>query len=382
MAAHYRSYAEQAAHYFGRPHEGLPPGPVGGPAAWRAAKLDVASWRVALDAEQLAGFETALAAAEQSGKPLGELTRADFPLGHRLETDLAGWRRELSEGRGFVLLSGLPVERWGEEKASRFFWGFGLALGQPGAQNPQGDLLGHVVDTGEDRADPLVRLYRTRSDIAYHCDAADVVGLLCLETARRGGLSRLASSVAVFDELSRRRPDLAPRLFEPFALDLRSEERPGMRGWLPIPPCRYQAGVLRTFYHSDYFRSAARHSDAPKPSDDEQALLDLYEEIANSPEFRLDMALTPGDVQLVSNHSVIHARTAYEDAPGAGGRRHLLRLWLSLQAQRDRTSPLRPRGPGISADSGAAGRSSGRDGVRPPPGCPKLPRGWSRVAGG
>ena len=42
------------------------------------------------------------------------------------------------------------------------------------------------------------------------------------------------------------------------------------------------------------------------------------------------MALTPGDVQLVSNHSVIHARTAYEDAPGSGGRRHLLRLWLSL----------------------------------------------------
>jgi len=89
-----------------------------------------------------------------------------------------------------------------------------------------------VVDTGDDRANPLVRLYRTRSDIAYHCDAADVVGLLCLSAARRGGLSRLASSVTVFDELLRRRPDLAPRLFEPFALDLRSEERPGMRGWI------------------------------------------------------------------------------------------------------------------------------------------------------
>jgi hypothetical protein len=113
MAAPYRSYAEQAAHYFGRPHEGSPPGPVGGPAAWRGADLD-ASWRVTLDAEQLAGFEQALAAAEQSGKPLAELTPADFPLGPRLEADLAGWRRELSEGRGFVLLSGLPVERWGD----------------------------------------------------------------------------------------------------------------------------------------------------------------------------------------------------------------------------------------------------------------------------
>jgi hypothetical protein len=330
MQPAYRSYAEQAAHYFGRPHEGMPPGRIGGPAAWRGAELDAAEWQVALDAEQLAGFEEALTIAERSGKPLAELTPTDFPLDGGLETDLARWRDELRTGRGFVLLSGLPVERWGEERASRFFWAFGLALGQPGAQNPQGDLLGHVVDTGDDRADPLVRLYRTRSDIAYHCDAADVVGLLCLETAARGGLSRLASSVAVFDELQRRRPELAPRLFEPFALDLRSEERPGMRGWLPIPPCRYQEGVLRTFYHSDYFRSAVRHDDAPMLSAEEQQLLDLYEEIANSAEFRLDMALAPGDVQLVSNHSVLHARTAYEDAPGARGRRHLLRLWLSL----------------------------------------------------
>ena len=330
MGAAYRSYAEQGAHYFARPHESLPPGPIGGPGAWRGTALDSSAWRVALDAEQLAGFERALVAARASGKTLAELTRDDFPLPPALAADVARWRHELSHGRGFLLLTGLPVQRWGEEDASRFFWGFGLALGRPGAQNPQGDLLGHVIDTGDDRANPLVRLYRTRSDIAYHCDAADAVGLLCLSTARRGGLSRLASSVTVYNEVRRRRPDLAPRLFEPFALDLRSEERPGMRGWIPVTPCRYQAGTLRTFYHSDYFRSAWRHADAVPPSADERALLDLYEEIANDPEIRLDMALAPGDLQLVSNHSVIHARTAYEDAPGAGGRRHLLRLWLSL----------------------------------------------------
>jgi alpha-ketoglutarate-dependent taurine dioxygenase len=40
------------------------------------------------------------------------------------------------------------------------------------------------------------------------------------------------------------------------------------------------------------------------------------------------MQLEPGDVQLVSNHSVVHARTAYVDDPSSP--RHLLRLWLSL----------------------------------------------------
>jgi alpha-ketoglutarate-dependent taurine dioxygenase len=73
-----------------------------------------------------------------------------------------------------------------------------------------------------------------------------------------------------------------------------------------------------------------RHASAPRLSEAERTLLDLYEEIADSPEIRLDMHFEPGDVQLLSNHRVLHARTAYEDAPDPARRRHLLRLWLSL----------------------------------------------------
>jgi hypothetical protein len=44
------------------------------------------------------------------------------------------------------------------------------------------------------------------------------------------------------------------------------------------------------------------------------------------------MELRPGDIQWLSNHSVVHARTAYRDAgTAAGARRHLLRLWLSIE---------------------------------------------------
>ena len=97
-----------------------------------------------------------------------------------------------------------------------------------------------------------------------------------------------------------------------------------------MPPCRFAGGRLRTFYHSDYFRSVVRHPEVPEFTDEELALLDLYEEIASSPELYLDMNLEVGDVQLISNHTILHARTAYEDPPQAGRGRHLLRLWLSL----------------------------------------------------
>lgn len=187
-----------------------------------------------------------------------------------------------------------------------------------------------MADTGDDASDPFVRLYRTSSDIAYHCDAADVVGLLCLRAARSGGASRIVSSLSIYNELLARRPDLAARLYEPFLLDVRNEDRSGALRYLPIPPCRYAEGRLRTFYHSDYFRSVVRHDDVAPFSAEDQTLLDLYEEIGSSPDLYLDMELAPGDIQWLSNHAVLHARTAYDDHPEPERRRHLLRLWLSL----------------------------------------------------
>jgi len=325
----FRPYAEQAGHYFfERPHEGICEHRLETPAAWRGDALTEDTWRIRLTADQAGELERALEGVLSAGTPQGQLTSAGFPL-PGLNAEIAGWREQLETGRGFLAISGMPIAGLTDDEAGLLFWGFGLHLGWPGAQNTDGDLLGHVVDTGEDAGDPFVRRYRTAGDIAFHCDAADVVGLLCLRTARRGGASRIASSVTVYNELLARRPELVARLYEPFALDIRNENRPGQQGWVPVVPCRHAAGALRTFYHSDYFRSAPRHPEVSAFTEEENELLDLYEEIAHTPGIHLDMELAPGDVQLISNHTVIHARTAYEDAAGQGAR-HLLRLWLSL----------------------------------------------------
>jgi hypothetical protein len=260
--------------------------------------------------------------------PLTAMTRSEFPL-PKLEPKIAAWRREVAAGRGFQVVSGVPVDGWSPEEASIFFWGLGQHLGLPGAQNRKGDLLGHVRDTGADRDDRYVRQYLTTQDIPFHCDAADLVGLLCLRAAKTGGLSRIASSVSVFNELLQRRPDLAPRLFQPFMLDTRDEAEANGTKALPVPPCRHAAGTLRTFWHSEYFRSAERH-EGVRLTAAEHELLDLYDAIAAAPEFHVEMDLAPGDVQLLSNHTIIHARTEYIDHPEAERRRHLLRLWVTL----------------------------------------------------
>jgi hypothetical protein len=273
--------------------------------------------------------KTAVVAAEALGRPTKALTSKDFPLpllGQRVD----GWRQELASGLGFQVIRGVPVDTWTREQAELFFWCFGLHLGRPGEQNPEGHLLGHVIDTGADRGGEVVRLYKTAANIDYHCDAADVVGLLCLNKARGGGQSRIVSSVTVFNELLARRPELAARLFEPLLLDIRDREVNAAGSSLPIQPCCYADGQLKTFYHADYFRSVVRHDDVPPLSDLEQDLLDTYEAIATEPGMYLDMDLQPGDIQLLSNHSILHARTDYEDYEDPAKRRHLLRLWLSL----------------------------------------------------
>ena len=328
----YLSYAEQARHYFfDRPHEAPARSPLETPAGWRGPEVAGRDdWRSPLTAAQLEELERALANARATGKPTGELTADDFPL-PGLSGQIERWRNQLASGLGFQVVSGVPVERWSQADAELFFWCLGLHMGKPGAQNPQGDLLGHVLDTGDDAADPFVRLYRTSSRIAYHCDAADVVGLLCLRKAKKGGASRIASSVAVYNELLKRRPDLVDRLYEPFLLDIRNEDAAGAIRYLPIPPCRFAGGRLRTFFHSDYFRSVTRHADVAPFSREESALLDLYEQIASSPELYFDMDLEPGDIQWLSNHTILHARTAYEDHARPERKRHLLRLWLSIE---------------------------------------------------
>jgi hypothetical protein len=329
--ASYPSFREQSAHYFNRPHDAVPEGPVSATgAAWRGDEfLGNDSWRHPLSSAEIVEIEAAIQTAIMAGRQTGELRREDFPLPN-LGTRIADWREELDRGRGFVLVTGLPLDRWPDSHTELFFWCFGLHLGRPGGQNPAGDLLGHVCDTGAREQDEFVRLYQTSANIAYHCDAADVVGLLCKNKARSGGLSRIVSSVCIYNELASRRPDLAARLFDPMLLDVRDAKADDAFRFFPVPPCRYADGRLRTFYHSDYFRSVQRHEDAPRFTDLERELLDEYEEIATTPGLYLDMDLEPGDIQLVSNHTVLHARTEYREWPEPERKRHLLRLWLSL----------------------------------------------------
>ena len=309
------------------------------PSVWRGPDMMRRDdWIVHLDPADCAELEAALAQVKARGIGIPALSKKDFPI-PGLARKLAGILAELEDGRGFALLRGLPVAEWGLRKSAIAFFGLGAHLGAARSQNAQGHLLGHVRDLGLSSDDPKVRIYQTAERQTFHTDSADLVGLLCLQAARSGGLSALVSSVTLYNELRRRRPDLAPWLFQPVATDRRGEVPPGCQPWFEIPVFNWFAGQLSAIYQRQYIHSAARFAgQAPMLSDAHREALDLLDALTDDPALHLMMALAPGDIQFVHNHSLLHDRTAFTDWPEPERRRHLLRLWLAPAAAR----PLPP----------------------------------------
>lgn len=306
--------------------------PLDVPAAWIGGDLARSdAWIHPLSATEIGELDTALAHVRSRGLEIPQIGRVDFAL-PTLATTIEVWADELDAGRGFVLVRGLPVARYSEDDAAIVYWGIGQHLGVPVSQNTDGDLLGHVRDTGADPGDPAVRLYKTRAAQPYHTDGSDVVGLLCLRTAESGGASSIVSSVTVFNEVARRRPDLTALMFEPFAFDLYEQQGTGQKPYLDIPIATFFAGRLFTMYIRFYIEQAQRHTEVPRLTEQQVELLDLIDEIAHSSRFHLDMEFEPGDMQFLSNAVILHGRTEYEDDPAAP--RHLLRLWLTLHRHR------------------------------------------------
>ncbi len=303
------------------------------PAAWYGPQLAARDdWIETLSHAELFELETASDRLTTTADDLTGLRPSDHPL-PILSARLRRALSDVLDGRGFVLLRGLPVQDWGRRKSAIAFMLLGAHLGHARPQNAQGHLLGHVRDMGLRSDDPKVRIYQTHERQTYHTDSCDIVGLLCLQTARAGGRSALVSSTTVFNEMRRQRPDLATALFQPLATDRRGEVAPGQEPFFTMPVFNWLAqgstGQLSVIYQRQYLESAQRFDGAPRITPQIREALDLFDSLCNDPGLHFHMDLRIGDIQLVHNHTLLHDRTGFEDWPEPERRRHLLRLWLA-----------------------------------------------------
>ena len=324
------------------------PTPITGACAWRGEEMARSTrWVRRLDAAAIAEIDTALDTARSAGVPWHETTRERFPLPGLIVT-LAEVARELEDGCGLVTLRGLPVERYTADELRQIWFGLGSHLGHPVFQNRHGELMREIRDEGQavgerygqipsasgGPGNVLSSYARTLSNgpLRFHTDRCDVVGLLCVRQARAGGISKLASSVAVHNEMIRRRPDLAALLYQDVYRSRFGEEASHHDVVYPLPVFGARDGKFTSHYSLTFIEVAQMVPGVPPLTAGQREAIELLMALAD--ELSFAMRFEPGDMQLVNNHVIYHARTAFEDDAGNGHVRLLYRIWLSMPNSR------------------------------------------------
>ena len=311
------------------------PNAIKKPSAWLGADMsrNPDAWLYQLTADDVGDLEASASHFQSLGIDVGEISKKTFPL-TTFGEHIAELKQTLLSGVGLKVLRGLPIKKYSEAFAATIFCGIGAHIGSARSQNADGHILGHVRDIGADANDPNSRIYQTCERQTFHTDSADVVGLLCIREAREGGKSLLVSAETIYNRMKQERPDLLEKLFDPIATDRRGEIPNGAKPYMEIPVLSWHEGYLTVFYQRQYIDSAQRFEGAMKLSPEHVEALDMFDALANNPELCFGMQLPPGDMQFVYNHSQLHDRTGFLDWPDPSQRRHLMRLWLSIEGDR------------------------------------------------
>jgi len=329
------------------PYEDFPK-EITGPTVWKAEDYvnNPERWTHPFSEEEIAELSQAADNFIKSGTPLTGISKENFPLPN-LSAFLETLRKEIIDGKGFILFKGFPVREWGLHKSAVAYMGLGTYFGYFVSQNGRGHVLGHVKDLGEDPTQThKVRIYRTNARQFFHQDDSDLVGLLCIAKSLEGGESDIVSTHNVWNVLQREHPDVARTLTEPiWYFDRKGETSVGEDEWIRTSIFYLEndpTGHARVYSKWDpyYVTSLKRFQEGPDAvipplSERQQVALKTLEETAQR--LALHMILEPGDIQLLSNTHLFHARTAYKDYPPGSKdengnervRRHLMRLWLA-----------------------------------------------------
>lgn len=309
--------------------------PIDAPCAWKGADMkDKTDWLRPFRADELAEIDAALQSVKRRGLDLFDIGKEDFPLPD-FSRELAKIAQELESGRGMIMLRGLPLA-YSPDDLRTAYWGIGTHLGTAVSQNKTGELLGVVKDFGGPIVNTTRRGSKTAAWLDFHSDRCDVVGLLCVRKAKSGGASRIVSSVAIHNEILRRRPDLIGLFYDDWVHSWQGEEPPGSGHTNLRPIFSFRDGYFTGLFSPAYIRFAQDFPDVPRHTPAQQEALDLYSALAD--ELALNMDFEPGDIQLLNNHVIYHGRTSFEDYPEEERKRVLLRLWLSVPTAR----PLSP----------------------------------------
>jgi hypothetical protein len=305
----------------------VPMKPVVDPAGWTAGALGpIENWSYRLTTDDQDELIATVDILRRDRVTPEQVTRTNFALG-AFGATLKDIRSELLDGRGMIVLRNFPTTRMDRVGIAMAFLGLGCHLGTPMSQNMKGHILGHVKDLGGDYRDAKTRGYYTRDALQFHSDGCDYVGLLCLQTAKSGGESLVASSVTVYNTMMERRPDLVEALIQDYYRSRKGDVNPGDQPWYKQPVFAFNEGIFFAIGAGSGIEKALALPGVPPLTPLQREAIDTYRAVTR--ECAAQIPFQPGDIQFLNNWVMLHSRNAYDDWEEPAKKRHLMRLWLS-----------------------------------------------------
>ena len=299
------------------------------PMAWRGSDLKKDDIAVDLTSRQAAALEELLGRFRAERRALGDILprHCRHPA---LDAPLARVFDEIQEGRGIVVIRGIPVAGHSVDEVSTIFWALGTHFGRGVSQSARGDLLGLVRDETPPGQPESARGYTSRRELSLHVDLGQIVGLMCVRQGRSGGESQYASGLAVYNEIRKKRPDLMPILTRGFPYHRRGEEAPDQPQITPydIPVFSERDGRVSVFMVREIVNAAFRELKRAFTPEEIDAI-DTFRGTAASLQF--ETRLEAGEATFLNNYAIMHARSEFEDWDEPEKKRLMLRLWLDVE---------------------------------------------------
>lgn len=304
--------------------------PVHGPHVWTAKEFAARSdWQFAVPDRVVDVLDRIIRDVRSNGQDQDSFPfdATEFPTLRDFGKAIAN---SLRHGSGVAQVKGFPIDRYSAEELKVLFLVVGHHMGLVGPQAPRKRGIGEVMDI--ETPGPKEFYYHRGGPLPMHMDPIDVVGLLTIRKAKQGGLSGIASSMSVHNEILKQRPDLLALLYRGY----RNRRRES----------RIEAGGSRlTDYDVPIYADIGGEticSYLPQPivmaveeglidlTQDERDALALLDATAMRDDLVYKMDLESGDLQFLNNRVTLHNRGDYIDWPERERRRLLLRLWLTM----------------------------------------------------
>ncbi|KAJ4172579.1 hypothetical protein NW754_002781 [Fusarium falciforme] len=307
-----------------------------GPMAWDASDFsqNPAAYTLTLTESDLLAIEKAVNHFKGLGLPRGSVDRSNFPLPEDLTMKLRQINDTLNNGQGFQVVRGIDPTSYSEEEHILIFAGIcahvathrNWFIGRCGWRQ--------LAPAGVASLHGMSRLEKAASTSTLMWTPGPILALFMEKKSKSGGNQHLSSFWTIYNSLARESPEVIRELASSWHWEMPDKENLGGPNIvLPSRPIIGKAdGRMQINFAKAYVAGDPKYpmnKGSPSLSPSQEAALKVLSDTARKHSLQLDAKA--GDLVLVNNLSIMHARDAFVDDVVSGEIRHVLRLWLQDQ---------------------------------------------------